>query len=672
MQQKNLLVDERDDVDEELVAMAEIGDPRVVSRLVTQIEANPTWPDLRFQLARQYVVHGRFEEAMHELDSALAINPQFVAALRLKTRVLTDRGELRAALHTCRRLNAIDPNDAESFLAEALLHSRLGDCTSAISSARNAVSLDKNMLEAHVLLGEQYLRLDDLRLARKHYELACQIKSQDDLCYLLALICLKQHDTSAAETHLRQAIGINPTNLNASIRLTMLKLAEGDYPEANRVLTDAVIHHPRFPDLHYGLARISLLMGRHDEAYKLMTVALELNPDYAEVRREIGFLCSESNTHEAAHHTECSLDADPDNEQAIINLGYIYSKQGESERAIEVLENAIDRSPDSWRFLQTLGILNLQQRSFPKAKLAFDAATQINPELGTIDRSLRIVFKDESLFEEERCRLVTKYAAAVDQPLLHHHLGRLHLDFHKEKLASQYFRQSYDAGCLTDLNSLMLAILHGNRADFVVAIRWIEHLKVTGFVENIRRLLLGLFHANSGEHETSTRFYQQVMNDAPLLFHSLDGLAVCFREREELEDMLDDYLDYARYNERNAPLFRRIGLAFANKGMLIEARWHFDHATILDPTDGHAFHSLGLLATLRLDHDEAIRCFKTAAHREPDWALPQLSLALTYLELGDDFNAVLSLQRYIFLEQTVCWRQIAERINAGLQNKLGA
>lgn len=672
MQQKNLLIEERDDVEDELVALAGTGDARWTAKLMDKVEANPTWPDLRFQLARQYIVQGRFDEAMHELDSALAINPHFVSALRLKTRVLTDRGELRAALQVCRRLNSIDPNDAENFLAEATLHARLGDCSAAISAARNAISLDKSCVEAHVLISEQYLKLDDLRLARRHLETACETRKQNDLYYLLALVCLKEQDHPAAESALQQAIDLDPSNLNASVRLTMLKLAEGNYPEAYRVLTDAIIHHPRFPDLHYGLARICLLMGRNDEAYKLMTVALELNPEYAEVRRELGFLCNGSNINEAAHHAECSVDVNPFNEQAIINLGYIYSRQGDRDRAIEVLESAIDRSPDSWRFLKTLSILNLQQRSFPKAKLAFDAATQINPELGTIDRSLRIAFKDDSLFEEERASLVARYVTPAEQPTLNHQLGRLHVDFHRENQAVQYFRQSLDDGCLPELNSIALSILYGNRTDFVMAIRWIEDLKLTGFIENIRRLLLGLFHANSGEHETSTRFYQQVMNDSPLLFHSLNGLGVCFREREELEDMLDDYLDYSRYNEQNAPLYRRIGLAYANKGMLVEARWNFDRATILDPADGHAFHSLGLLAMLSIDHEEAIRCFKIATEREPDWALPQLSLALSYLELGDQFNAVLSLQRYIFLEQTVCWREIAEKINAGLQETLGA
>ena len=68
MQQKNLLIEERDDVEDELVALAGTGDARWTAKLMDRVEANPTWPDLRFQLARQYIVQGRFDEAMQGAD----------------------------------------------------------------------------------------------------------------------------------------------------------------------------------------------------------------------------------------------------------------------------------------------------------------------------------------------------------------------------------------------------------------------------------------------------------------------------------------------------------------------------------------------------------------------------------------------------------------------------
>lgn len=658
-------VDKRE---KELRSIVEACDPHQLDQVRAAVEANPQWPDLRLALARRYALRGEIDMALGELDAALQRNADFAEALRLKAEILTDRGSLIEALHVLHHLNRVATDDPRGFLAQAALHARLGEHAAAIGAARNALTLDRTLFDAHVLLGEQYLVMEDDRLAIRHFEIAVKLRADQDVSYLLGLLHLRHDDQANAEAQFRRALEANPRHLNSSIRLAMIKIAETDYAQAYNILNEAIVNYPSYPDLHYGLARVCLLMGRWEEAYQLMTAALKLNPNYAEVRREIVSLCGDR-ADEAADHIRKSLQTDPRDEQAAINLGHLYARQGDHERAIEVLEHAAGRTPGSWRLLQTLGVVNLQKKQFPKAKLAFDSAAQLNPELGAVERSLRIVFKDDSLFESERQVIVDKYDDLAEEPIKNHHLGRLHLDFAKEKMAAQFLRQSLQSGYRPAENKVLLATIAADEGNLLAAIRWLEGMEVTGFANNVRCTLLGLFHANSGEHEVSTRYYQRVMTDAPLFFHSLLSLAVSFREIQEVEDMLNDYRDYVRQNERTGPLCRRIGLAYANMGKLPDARRNFDHATILDQKDGRAFHSLGNLALLRLDLEAAVQLFTHAVECEPDWATPQLSLALTQLEMGEHYSAMLSLQRYIFLEQADCWRELAADLNSRLNEE---
>lgn len=654
------------EVDAELMSVLDYRDPQSLERLEAKVAEQPGWPDVRFQLARRLTVLGRHEEALHHLDAALAINPQFLEALRLKVRVLTDRGEIKLALRACRRLNSLNRDDSEAFLTEAVLLARLGEHFNAIGAARNALEINRGNVEAHILLGEQYFFLDDPRMARRHLDLAMKLRPTDEICYMNALVCLKQKDVAGAEKAFTLALESNPKHLSTMVRWSMLKIAEGDFPEAYRLLSQAVVYYPSYPDLHYGLARVCLLMGKRDDAYRLMTAAIELNPKYAEARREIVHLCDREDLDEAVDHSLQSVMANPQDEQAVINLGHVYNRKGEQARAIEVLERAVERFPDSWRILQTLGILQLQRRVFPKAQLAFEGATRINPDLVSVERSLRIVFQDESLLETERDAILKSHLGSADRSQVDLKLGRLYLDFHRELLASQHLRQAFEAGYCRETCAGLLATVHAHRSDFVTAIRWLEWGKTTGILENARRLLLGLFHANAGDHEVSTRYYQQVMTDSPLLFHALDGLAVCFREREELEDMLDDYLAYARSHEQGGPLLRRLGWAFANKGMLVESRRHFDHATIVDPTDAAAFHSLGVLALLRFDVNGALDLFRTASACDPNWPLPFLGVALCNVELGRREEAIIAIQAFIFMNPAEHWKESAAAFHAKL------
>jgi tetratricopeptide (TPR) repeat protein len=195
--------------------------------------------------------------------------------------------------------------------------------------------------------------------------------------------------------------------------------------------------------------------------------------------------------------------------------------------------------------------------------------------------------------------------------------------------------------------------------EFDSAIRILEDVATEDLAENVRRILLALFHANGGDHEVASRYYQQVMTDSPLLFHSINRLCVCFREREELDDMLDDYLDYARFHERSSDLFCRIGEIHANKGMLVEAKQHFHHATILDPNVARTYHAMGVLMMLRLDFTVAIDYFLKAVDADADWPIPHLSLSIIYLSQGRTTLASVSLRRYIQLEPEESWRDLA-------------
>lgn len=669
MQSEKVLTELIQEVSAELKAFTRLSDARALEGLLAEISANPTYADLRYQLARRYFTSGRLKDALDQLDQAIVTNSKFLDAHRLKVRILSERGDLRAALEACKRLIALDIHSPDSHLAEAVLHARIGDHASAIGAARNAADLGRDNWQAYQLLAEEYLCLEEYRLARRHLERVLRLKPSDETCYLLALVCLQEGDAISAEANLKESLFLNDHNRNAAVRLAMLKVAEGDYSEAHRILSAIIVHYPSYPDLQYGLARVCVLMGRHEEAYRLMKAALELNPRYAEVQREIASLCDNDVSQEALHHAQTSIENNPSDEQAVVNLGHIYAKHGDPARAVEVLERAAERFQDSWRILEALAMLHLQRKSYSKARFAFQSAARINPELESTERSLRIVFRDESLLEDDRDRLVAQYPDPRDQPILFHQLGRLYLEFHKDKLAGQYLRQSLEAGYATTRNAVLLATLHGNLSDYTTAIDWLETIPTEGLVRNVCQLLAGLFHANAGDHESSTRLYQLVMTDSPLLFHSLDGLGVCFREREEIDDMLDDYLDYARSNERSAPLHRRIGFTYANKGMLVESRRHFDHATILDSVDGQAYHSLGTLCLLRLDFDEARQKFQTACRRQPDWPIAHLSLSLMHLALGDRKEATSALDRYLLLETVPCWRELAIQLKSSLMGR---
>lgn len=651
----------RERIEQELVAIIESGDADRLDHLASAVRGNPHYPDMRFRLAHAYHVRGEDEAALAELDAALGLNPDFDDAIQLKAAILASQGRLEAALECYEAVLARRPAEADCLYRAAVVLARLGRHAEACDRALFAVEHQPNHELAHALLAEQFLHEQDWARAYGHYQAANRIRPSEDYSYMLALLALREGDHAKAQQWLEQALELRPSHLNSAVRLAVLKVQAGNYERAYGLLRLALQHYPNYPDLHYSLARICLLMGRRDEAHDLMQSALELNPRYAEVRREMGFLLqSRHMDQEAADQLRQSLEINPDDEQAYVNLGLMYSDHGEHDRAVLVLEQAIRRFPESWRLHHSLGIVHLQEKAFPKARLSFRNAIRINPELESTQRSLRIVFRDESLLEEERERLLGRYK---DQPSgeLDFRLGLLHLDFHKDKQAINHLQRAFTAGHLPVTTGLLLGTVNANVQNFDSAIRTVSELRASGLEEAIRRLLCALLYANTGDHDRSARFYQQVMTEMPLFFHSLGGIGICFREREELDDMLDDYLDYARYHERNARLFCRIGEIHASKALLVEARRHFHHAIVLDSHEAKGYHALGVLSLFRLDYSVAVDFFLRACTERPDWSLPHLSLATLYQALDRPELAEPAFREFIRAEPPGTWRDMASK-----------
>ncbi|MFO0946274.1 MAG: tetratricopeptide repeat protein [Planctomycetota bacterium] len=483
MNRTDLFQSVRERLDEELDAIIEGGDTNRIEPLAREVAQNPRYADLRYRLAHLYYLRGDYSAALGELDQAIAINANFTDALHLKANILANQGNVEGALSVYQKLLKSEEN-AEAFYRAAVILGRLGRHEEAIKHARQCVERHRDHQMAHVFLGEQYIICKQWDDAIRHYEIANRVRPYEDYCYILAVLHLRAERMSDGEEYLEEALRLKPNHLNSCVRLAVIKVVEGDYERAYNLLRLALEFYPSYPDLRYSLAKVCLLLGRREEAYGLMQAALEINPRYAEVRREMGYLYSARQMNrEAVDELEHSIAINPDDEQAYLNLGFVHSNQGDHERAIDVMEQAIKRFPDSWRLYHNLGIVHLQDKAFPKAKVSFLQAIKINPELESIQRSLRIVFQDESLLEDERERLIRIYHAAEQQPELDHHLGLVYLDFHKEKTAVHYLQRSLSSGYQVELNSILLATVHANMQEFDAAIRAIADFTMTGLAE---------------------------------------------------------------------------------------------------------------------------------------------------------------------------------------------
>jgi tetratricopeptide (TPR) repeat protein len=134
-----------------------------ITELRTAIALNPQYVEAYGELGNALDTQGRPDEAIDEFHKALEVNPKYVVARVNLGSVLQDKGQTEQAIQEYRKAIELDPKYAIAHynLGIALKVSRPDD---AIAEYREAIRLDPKYAEAHGNLGNVLAaqgRLDD-------------------------------------------------------------------------------------------------------------------------------------------------------------------------------------------------------------------------------------------------------------------------------------------------------------------------------------------------------------------------------------------------------------------------------------------------------------------------------------------------------------------------------
>ena len=271
------------------------------------VKRNPRLPDLHLALAYIYAKQGKIRDALQEIDKELRIVPMSRTARRFKEKL--------AARHASETL--------ESQRSELATESALeGDeLTAQLSPAAHAFYRG-DLAEAQ--------RLADERIQLDPRDSRAQV--------LLSRVLLKKKSAQRAFQELREAIIMDPSNVDALYYMLLLT--------TNFAQTEVTYLRKRSGRIHHLLAEFLVAQDRLQEAEKEYTAALEANPASAEVLVSLADLRRlQSRFEEARADYARALKIEPSNYKALYGLGLLHSREGDHEQAVKYLRQAVHLFP---------------------------------------------------------------------------------------------------------------------------------------------------------------------------------------------------------------------------------------------------------------------------------------------------------------------------------------
>lgn len=124
-------------------------------------EDNPTSPLPLESLARLEMLQGNADAALKYLDQALALKPDYAAALYLRSQTLVALSRPDEAQESAALAAQFAPSDPQAWYNLGLIQYVAGNDAGAVLGFKQALSLDPNFANAIYLLGLTYYRMDD-------------------------------------------------------------------------------------------------------------------------------------------------------------------------------------------------------------------------------------------------------------------------------------------------------------------------------------------------------------------------------------------------------------------------------------------------------------------------------------------------------------------------------
>ncbi|WP_456385935.1 tetratricopeptide repeat protein [Desulfolithobacter sp.] len=375
------------------------------SQLELALEKEPRLPIAHYLLALAHLASGQNNLGQKSLITSLTQNSYFTAAELTLADYYYKTGEYDLALEHVQRIQEREPENARAFQIQGNIQLARKQYNDALTGFNRAFLLDPKLIAP---------------------------------LYYTSIISSAIGKSQEALALLQELIGKQPDLADATLLYTRILCQQGRQEEAQQYLRQALSQTGATPYLYhiYGLTLLS--SGNKKEAVNAFEQALQTNPEMKETYLQL-FKLYPQNSRKLEQVLLRAINRIKNFEEAQIRLASYYTSTGQPEKAIDLLQEALSRSPDSPLLANNLAWLYLEHQpdnldeTLRLATLAYDSLSDnaaISDTLGWVYYKKNMPVRAGWLLEEAAGR-------EPDNPQILYHLAMIQLKQKQVTLAKQ-------------------------------------------------------------------------------------------------------------------------------------------------------------------------------------------------------------------------------------------
>jgi tetratricopeptide (TPR) repeat protein len=420
---------EKETVDSIMSALRNNEPAKALQLIHPLLQTSPGNPQLWMLQGLAYLQTGDRKSALASYQSALKISPDYLAALEGAAQLEYEAGR-SDAVPLLEHVIRLRPHDSTAHAMLAAMAAKNGDCATAVS----------NFAESGPALDRQPEAL------REYGVCLLKLKQQDNALQVFARLLAASPDDTRARRDLA-AVQLGAGNakdsmatlqplLNSSTDVNTMRLAadiyeaNGDTPNAVKILRDAIVAAPTDVDLYVDFAEIALNHQSFQTGIEMINSGLKPNPASAQLYLARGVLYVQLAEYEKAEADfEKAEQLDPNQGLTGAAQGMLAEEKekNDPDQALRTVQAKLAKNPED-AFLWYLKAAFISQKSpaadsaeFQQGVSAAKRAVTLQPSLGVAHNVLAKYYLDsgQNALAAKECRLALEQNPD-DQTALYH------------------------------------------------------------------------------------------------------------------------------------------------------------------------------------------------------------------------------------------------------------
>ncbi len=304
-----------------------------------------------------------------------------------ETKALLQQGLLDQARHEVEGQLALNPSSAEGYNLLGIICSEQKDYADALDAFQRALKFNPNSIPTRNNLGNAYIALGHADLGKKEF---LRVLSSDpanhDANYNLALLLLASGSPATAIYHLEK---VRPANLESRLSLVRAYLQAGKTAEGLQTASALSKAAKDNVQLHFTLGVLLSSEKQYQAAEIELDKADALQPETFEILDNLGQACFRSGDYARAEIVlNRALKLKPDSADSLYLLAQVYSQQKRPLDALDLLVRAHKLVPRNTDIIFFMARVSMSQDYFEDAIPLLESGIKIAPRQANLHAAL--------------------------------------------------------------------------------------------------------------------------------------------------------------------------------------------------------------------------------------------------------------------------------------------